>query len=314
MLSFAQKIFNFPDNHEISLAVAGGGCKAFYALGVGYKLRTFGVKFKRMSGVSAGAAMILGILSETEEASVEYIESLTRRNEKNFDLTRILKGERPFPHESIYRRTIRYGLNLDKVHSSGVEIYIPAVAALPKRKDKLGDLINKAKLISQTASAYILDEKDKEKGIPCNRVQKIIEKWNLKEIIYTNKDLYNPAIVEQIILNSSSIPPVVAFQSKDELYFLDGGLINNLLLEVFPHHEKKIAIYYEKTTLMGKSPEVLENTLFFYPSRELQITTFDYTNPEGLIDAFELGKKDAEDRKNEVLAFCRKTFMDYLLV
>ncbi len=307
-------MLKLPSPYEVNLAVAGGGCKAFYALGFGSKLREFGVRFKGMSGVSAGAAMILCILSETEEKSVEYIASLTRRNEKNFDLARIFRKQHPFPHENIYRRTIRYGLNFEKVRTSPVKIYIQAIQAIPKQKDKLGDFINKAKLISQTARAYILDEIDKEKGIESNRVQKIVEKWNLKEIIYTNEDLNDEKVLEQIILNSSSVPPVVEFQSDKEAYFLDGGLTNNLLLEVFPLQEKKIGIYYEKTTIIGKDPKVLENTLLIYPSRPLKITSFDYTNPEGLIDTFELGRKDAETKKEEILEFAKKSFIESLLI
>jgi predicted patatin/cPLA2 family phospholipase len=293
--------------YEISLAIAGGGCKAFYALGIGYKMRTWGIKFKAMSGVSAGAAMILGILSETEEASFEYIESLVRRNESNFEFTRLLKGERPFPHENIYRRTIRYGLDMEKIRRSGVKIFIQAVAAFPKQRDRFGDIVNKAKIISQTAQAFLLDESDKQKGKECNRVQKIIEKWNLKEFVFTNKDLQDESVMEQIILNSSSIPPVVSFQNKDDMYFLDGGLINNLLLEVFPLKDKKIGIYYDATSIMGKNPIVLQNTLLLKPSRELNITTFDYTNPEGLKDTYELGKKDAKDAKTQILEFCQKS-------
>ncbi|MCX7998900.1 MAG: patatin-like phospholipase family protein, partial [Leptospiraceae bacterium] len=257
-------------------------------------------------------AMILGILSETEEKSLEYIVSLTRRNEKNFDITRIFKKQHPFPHENIYRRTIRYGLNFSKVRSSPVKIYIQAIEAIPKKKDRLGDFINKAKLISQTARAYILDEIDKEKGLEAHRVQKIVEKWNLKEVIYTNEDLNDERVLEQIILNSSSIPPVVGFQSDDQVYYLDGGLTNNLLLEVFPLYEKKIGIYYEKTTIIGKDPKVLENTLLIYPSRPLKITSFDYTNPEGLIDTFQLGRQDAEAKKEEVLEFTKKAFFESL--
>ena len=62
--------------YEASLAIAGGGCKALYAMGVGYKLRKWGIQIKEISGVSAGAAMALGILSESEDESIEYFSEL----------------------------------------------------------------------------------------------------------------------------------------------------------------------------------------------------------------------------------------------
>ena len=57
--------------YEVSLAIAGGGCKALYAMGVGCKLRKWGAKIKEISGVSAGAAMAPGNLSETEAETIE---------------------------------------------------------------------------------------------------------------------------------------------------------------------------------------------------------------------------------------------------
>ena len=64
-------------NNEIALAIAGGGCKALYGLGVGYKLRSWGLKIKEISGVSAGSAIGLMILSGREEAGIEYFSTTT---------------------------------------------------------------------------------------------------------------------------------------------------------------------------------------------------------------------------------------------
>ena len=119
--------------------------------------------------------------------------------------------------------------------------------------------------------------------------------------------------MEQIILNSSSVPPVISLQNKDSTYFFDGGLVNNLPLEVFSTKEKKIGVYYEDSTIFGKDPDTLKNTFLIRPSRELKVSSFDYTNPTGIIDAFELGKKDALAIKNQVLDFCKVHFFDSLV-
>lgn len=312
MVPFGRNWMQLPGGYEVSLAIAGGGCKAFYGLGVGYQLRKFGIKFKGISGVSAGAAMILGIVSESEELGLNYMASLAQRNTSNFKLSRILKGQTPFPHENIYRRTIRYSIDIEKIRNTNIKIYIQTIAAIPKI-DKFTDMINKTKIIPQTASAFILDEADKLKGIPCDRVEKIKEKWNFREIIYTNEDLQDSQIVEQIILNSSSVPPVISLQNKDSTYFFDGGLVNNLPLEVFPIKEKKIGVYYEDSTIFGKDSEILRNTFLIRPSRELKVTSFDYTNPSGIIDAFELGKRDALALKDQVLDYCKVHFFDSLV-
>ncbi|MEM7180598.1 MAG: patatin-like phospholipase family protein [Spirochaetota bacterium] len=304
-----EKLSGMANRYETCLAISGGGCKAMYGLGVGYKLRKWGIKFKEISGVSAGAAMILGILSETEEDCIEYIEELCRRNESNFAITNLLKGERPFPHENIYRRTIRYGLDQNKILHSGVKVHILTVQAIPKETSMLG-VWNKARFISQTYQAYMQDEANREKGLAANRVSEMMEKWNMKEVIYTNEDLKNPSVIEQIILNSSSVPPVVSFQKDDNVYYLDGGLTNNLLLEPFPKESKKIGVHYEDVTLVGKEKELLDSTYLIRPSKKLPIKIFDYTNHVGIRDAYELGKDDAERQKEQILQYCKRKLVE----
>jgi predicted acylesterase/phospholipase RssA len=291
--------------YEASLAIAGGGCKALYAMGIGCKLRKWGVQIKEISGVSAGAAMALGILSETEDESIEYFSELTKRNNSNFQVMSLFQGKSPFPHENIYRRLIRHGMNLEKVRKSKVKIYIGTVQAIPK-KSGINHYWDIAKLVTETTRAYLLDENDKEQGIPCNRVSKIMERWNMQSIIYTNKDLKSAEIIESIVLNSSSIPPVVSFQNNSKVYFLDGGLTNNLLLEKFSKKSKKIGIYYEDTTIFGKDRALLESTFLIKPSRKLPISSFDYTDPIAVKDCYEMGKEDVEKLKSEILNFCRK--------
>lgn len=305
--SVRKKINKVLRNNEIALAIAGGGCKALYGLGVGYKLRSWGLKIKEISGVSAGSAIGLMILSGREEAGIEYFEQLLKRNKSNFWPHHLLMGKRPFPHENMYRRTLRYAIDFEKIGKSRVKIFILAVKAFP-RKGNLHNYWKKLLLIPKTMRAVLLDDKDKEKGLPCHRVDNIVKEWNLKEVIFTNKDFQYPAITEQIIMNSSSIPPVLSFQRINEEYYLDGGLTNNLLLESFSNTRKKIGIYYEDTTLYGKSEEVMKNTYFIKPDGKLPIHTFDYTNAIGAREAYELGKKDAEEQKEKIFSFLNSDY------
>ncbi|MCB1156858.1 MAG: patatin-like phospholipase family protein [Leptospiraceae bacterium] len=292
--------------YETCLGISGGGCKAIYALGVGFRIRSWGVRIKEISGVSAGSAMAFSILSETEEEVIEYMMALTRRNESNINVSNLLKGERLFPHENIYRRAVRYGLNLDKIRQSETKIHILSVKAVPY-KGKF-PLFNKAKLISETAQAYLKDDADREKGIAGTRVESIMKKWNMKEVIFTNKDLENPAVIEQIIMNSSTIPPVVSFKGDDRIYYLDGGLTNNLLLECFPRNSKIIGVHYDDTTIFGKDPDILKQCYLIRPSGNIPVKKFDYTDPVGIKEAFEMGKEDAERQKDKILDYCKRRF------
>lgn len=299
-----KKISKHKKNLEVCLAFAGGGCKALYAMGFGYILRKKKFIIKEISGVSAGAASALGLLSETEEEIIEYLAELTRRNSSNFKLLSLFEGSSPFPHENIYRRLIRHGLNLEKIKSSKVKIKILTVRAIPKKQRLVEDIWTRAKLISETTRAYLLDEVDKVRGLPCSRVSNIMEKWNMEELVYQNKDLKSSEIMETIILNSSSIPPVVSFQNHNSMYFLDGGLTNNLLIEKFSKNSKIIGIYYEDTTVFGKDKKLLEKCFLVKPSRAIPISSFDYTSPDGVKECYELGKEDAKKLIPKLIEYC----------
>ncbi|GBF51523.1 phospholipase, patatin family [Leptospira ryugenii] len=302
-----QTIQKFLPQYEASLGIAGGGCKAFYALGIGRKLREWGVRFTEVSGVSAGAAMALAMLSETEDETVEYFEEITKRNSSNFHFSNLLRGERTFPHEEMYRRGIRFGMRFDKILSSGAKVYIHTVRAYPK-ENSLQNKFRLARLISETGRAFLLDDRDRNEGIASNRMGEIIKKWNMEEVVFTERDFSNPDNIEQFILNSSSIPPIVDFQSVNNEYYLDGGLTNNLLLEKFQTNAKIIGIYYEPATIVGKDPDLLKRSFLIKPSRPLPITSFDYTNPKGVRDTYELGKEDAESLKDEIIDYLKKDF------
>ncbi len=299
-----KKLISKKKNLEICLAFAGGGCKALYAMGFGSILRKKKIIIKEISGVSAGAASALGLLSETEDETIEYLAELTKRNSSNFKLLSLFGGSSPFPHENIYRRLIRHGMNLEKIKTSKVKIKILTVRAIPKKQTLMEDLWTRAKLITETSKAYLLDERDKQRGLPCNRVSLIMEKWNMEELVYQNRDLKSQEIIETIILNSSSIPPVISFQNHNSMYFLDGGLTNNLLIEKFSKKSKILGIYYEDTTLYGKNRELLEKCFLVKPSKKISISSFDYTNPDGVKECYELGKEDAKNLLPRIIEYC----------
>lgn len=301
---FAQALSHLVSPMEISLAFAGGGCKAFYGLGVGFKLREWGVKIKEISGVSAGAAMALCVLSESEEESVQYFEAITARNPANFSLANLWKGDRAFPHEQMYRRGVRFGMRLEKIRASGSKIFIHTVKAHPKDKS-LKNRFRIARLISETARSFVLDDRDRSEGKPGLRTAEIVKKWNMQDVDFTEKDFANETLVEQFVMNSSCIPPIMDLQSVGNEYYFDGGLTNNLVLEKFESNAKIIGVYYEPSTIFGKSESLLSKTFLLKPSQKLPITSFDYTNPEGIRKCYELGKSDADSRKEEILTYIR---------
>ncbi|TGL61013.1 patatin-like phospholipase family protein [Leptospira sarikeiensis] len=293
---------------EICFAIAGGGCKAFYGLGFGHELKSWGLKLKQVSGVSAGAAMVLSLICGTEEESVSFFERIVRKNPRNFYFTNLFRGGKAFPHEDMYRRTIRFGMDFEKIIRSGVKVFIHTIKAFPK-DDANKNTFRLARLIAETGKAFLEDERDRGKGLHTERTFRVLRNWNMKEVLFTEADFRDPAVIEQIIMNSSSIPPIVSFQNHGREYYLDGGLTNNLMLEAFPPHAKIIGIHYEPTTIVGKDPRLLDRCFLVTPSRQLPITSFDYTNAKGVRETYELGKSDALKNKERILEYLKKDWV-----
>ncbi len=294
--------------NDICFAIAGGGCKAFYGLGFGHELKSWGLKLRQVSGVSAGAAMVLCLVSDTEEESVAFFERIVRKNPRNFYFTNLFRGEKAFPHEEMYRRTIRFGMDFSKIIHSGTKVFVHTIRAFPK-DDANKNTFRLARLIAETGKAFLEDERDRHKGLNTERTFRVLRNWNMKEVLFTEADFRNPGIAEQIIMNSSSIPPIVSFQNHGKEYYLDGGLTNNLLLEAFPPNAKVIGIHYEPTTIVGKDPHLLDRCFLMKPSRTLPITSFDYTNAKGVRETYELGKSDALKNKDRILEYLKKNWV-----
>ncbi|TGK00579.1 patatin-like phospholipase family protein [Leptospira semungkisensis] len=301
---------------EIALAIAGGGIKAFYGLGVAFALRTWGIRIREVSGVSAGAAMAISTLSETEVDSSHYFQELTKRNPKNFYWNRLLRILPPFPHDSMARRTVSYCLRFSKMLSKSARIRIHTVE-IPREsldKNKKGEPIQRL-LLAKAASiirAYFKDETLRRNGEEPFEVLKKMKAWGWREKVFTEKDFTDHETTTQIVMNSCSAFPVLPLQSFNGNYYLDGGLTNNLLLENFSSDLPRIGVFYEPTTLVGKSRDLLSESLLISPQGPFIEQGFDYTNPELVHYAFEKGKNDAEEQKEKILAHLNLNWKKHL--
>lgn len=161
--------------------------------------------------------------------------------------------------------------------------------------------------------AYFRDEELRRKGeLPFHVLNKMKE-WGWRERVFTEKEFSDHETVTQIVMNSCSAFPVLPLQSLGGNYYLDGGLTNNLLLEEFSSEIPKIAVFYEQTTLVGKAPEIVANTLLISPDTPFIEQGFDYTSPDLVRYAFEKGKEDAERNRGRILTHLAPTWKKHLL-
>src|SRR5262245_43712293 len=99
------------DARDLALTLAGGGNRAFYQLGL---LRRFGPlvlpRLRVVAACSAGACIAVLYLAQREREAHEFWRERRSGVRKNFELARLLRGQRPTPHAPIYYDTVVHAL------------------------------------------------------------------------------------------------------------------------------------------------------------------------------------------------------------
>src|SRR4051812_35296517 len=92
---------------DLAITFAGGGNRAFYQLGL---MRRWAPELlprvAAIAAVSAGACVATFMLSERADEAGEFWRERRRHVTKNFEWSKLLRGERPAPHAEIYRATL----------------------------------------------------------------------------------------------------------------------------------------------------------------------------------------------------------------
>lgn len=267
-----------------------------------------GLKITSLSGASAGSAMAGALLQKNYRDVVEYFRSVTQRNPSNFHLKNLFLGARPFPHERIYRRAILTYFDPEAVRKSKIRI---AVNALQVPASRAGSSFSRARVMMAVVAAYRKEMKLLRDGRYTPAMVQAASELGLEEVVFRNEDFSGPDRACDIILASSSVPPMVRFQTMQGRYFVDGGITRNLPLDLLEPVDVAVGVYYELWTRLqyegisaGVSGSVesraetrrvrAKRVLFVTPDRRLPVETWDYANPKGVLSAYEAGRRAGE--------------------
>ncbi len=296
-----RRLFTGP---RAALCLSGGGCKAFFALGVGKVLIEGGVPVRVISGTSAGSAMAMALLAGHADDVVRYFYSITLRNESNFYWSRLFRGRRPFPHERMYRSTLSTFMDLERLKNSPIDLAINALL-VPRELYRPEARLRRARLLFEVMAAYRREMKFAEQGVFRPFLRDVARAWKLEETVFWKSDLATARRAEDVVLASSSAPPIVRFQRIDDgNYYLDGGIYNNLPVSILPPSDLVIAVYYEEITrrLLELSGDDVGREMFYIaPPQPLPITSFDYANAKGVRETYEIGLRAGEQALRRVL-------------
>jgi predicted acylesterase/phospholipase RssA len=281
-----------------SVVLSGGGCKAFWANGALQVLRDHLPHIDNWAGVSAGAAFALThVARRFDVAFARFLESV-EANQRNFYPERALRRERPFPHNEIYRdalgvvlrdggfRTIR--------ESAPVYILLSYVAAGHRFVPT-----------SWNALSAFADRRRRGVLHGPNRLPTGIG----TEIVCSREAMDGKQLVDWTMM-SSTIPPITPIQRRDGRVYLDGGLVDNIPIRALPEPARgpgaKVLCLVSHRIRVPERPVRVPSgaeVLYLSAREPLPVRVWDYTSPERVLAALDLGRRDATAMRERVREF-----------
>lgn len=282
----------------ISIVLSGGGCKAFWAMGAYEVLQDLLPPIDHWAGVSAGASMALArAAGRFDECFALFIDAVAR-NARNVYPERLLRRERAFPHDDIYRNAVMQVFRdggFERLRE-GTPVHILLSFIKPGHPRLRTSLIAVRNFAQARARKHLHGASWMPEGIG--------------ERVVCSRDAESPEQLLDWTLASSTIPPFTRIQREGGRTYLDGGLIDNAPIRALPAearaHDRKILclISHPKPTPPGpvRNSEGAE-VLYLAARAELPVRIWDYTSPPRIYNILDMGRRDGEALRPRLAAF-----------
>lgn len=266
-----------------AVVFAGGGNRCLWQVGFWERVAPeIGLAPSVLAGVSAGAAMACAVAIGKGRASLEYFKVKTARNRSNFYPGRLFSGEPAFPHYDMYRRGLLDLLDEEALVllRTGPEIRVLLTRPPLWGRGALGVLAG--------AAAYSL-----EKAVSGPIHPRYPTRLGFRPEVVRAADCQSSLELADLILASSCTPPVVPRLRFGGAPVLDGGLVDNVPLIAVEEGERPVLVLLTRRYRPErfKTPP---DRVYLQPSRPVGIAKWDYTSPQGLQEAYDLGRSDGE--------------------
>jgi len=266
-----------------SVVFAGGGSRCLWQVGFWEEVsKALELTPRRIAAVSAGAAMACLIFSGKTSAVLERFKEATARNRRNVYLSNLFGDTPVFPHYAMYRRAI-----LDALDGEGMD-------ALHRGPDIRVLISRPPRMLGPRAATFV--------GILAYLVEKSLKgsvhpsfgrRLGFMPEIVSVRQCADASEVADLVLASSCTPPFTPILSWKGKPVLDGGLVDNVPVSVLGGMEDQTLVLLTRRYEESKIPRTRHLT-YVQPSSPIPVSKWDYTNPEGLQDAYDLGRSDGE--------------------
>lgn len=269
------------------IVFAGGGNRCWWQAGwwdtVAPELQ---LRPRVIAAISAGAATACMVYAHDSHQTMDYYREVLSNNRRNVYWGNLLRNERVFPHYGIYRTallTIFADGRLSHLQQAP-EIRI-GVAHIPRWSGPR--LAVAAGLLAYNIDKHVLKTLHPRLG----------RKLGFRPEFVRAQDCASPEQLADLLLQSASTPPFTPVLRRSGRPVLDGGLVDNVPVDALDATPGNVLVL---VTRLYPRPRrfVLEQggqrRLYLQPSQRVPISSWDYTRPDAMTHAYELGRRDGE--------------------
>lgn len=282
-----------------SVVFAGGGHRCWWQLGWWEVVaEQVNLAPKQIAGVSAGAATACVLYASSAQTALAYYRRVLGAGARNFYPTNLIqRGQKVLPHEQIYRAALAEllgGTSFTRLMSTAPNIRI--LYARPPRWLPPTLAVGGA-LLAYSFEKYWLSSLHPRAGV-----------WlGFKPEIAVVQDCADEQALIDLIIASSATPPFTSVQRMGGSPVLDGGLIDNVPVTALApfspstptdtQRDSSIPRTLVLATRRYKKLDLVfeqDGRLYVQPSRKVDVSSWDYANPDAYASTFEQGRQDAQ--------------------
>ena len=263
---------------------AGGGSRCLWQLGFWDGANKAGLGLNETvdyaASTSAGSAMATAAMLDRAADALELFKEMTARNPRNihWDSLKPGSGKPLLPHMNMYRAALEDFLDPDDLQQLSNKRLEFLMARFPRSlPSSLGTLA--------AFSIYGL-----EKHLTGALHPTWTRKLGFEPLVKGNHDAEGVADLINIILASSCVPPVLPGDGYKGQRVLDGGVIDNVPAHLADERDGLTLVLLSKR-YKQTLPEPATR-IYVQPSEPIRLDKFDYANPEGLQQTYDLGLGD----------------------
>jgi predicted acylesterase/phospholipase RssA len=231
----------------------------------------------RIGATSAGAAIACVVFAGRIREGLAHFRAATGANRRNAYPSNLFRGHPMFPHAAMYRRALLEVIDaaaLARLHA-GPDILVPVTRA----PNWLGPR-------SAFAVAGIVDSF--ERAVANSPHPRFARRIGFTVEYARVSDCATPEALADLVLASSCTPPFTPLLMHAGRPALDGGIADNVPVDAVGDGPTIVLL----TRPFARLPAHPMRT-YVQPSQPVPVASWDYTDPDGLDAAFELGRRDA---------------------